>query len=221
MISFSVSARRNEDADAWDVRVDAYLDPSEEVTGSPEAEEAISEAWLTEDGVLIGRLEALMLHVWPLHNAEGLLELLEVNDGDGNTWDAYEEMNLPHQSLRLEGEVHQVLESLNDLRVAAEPARAAMRGVPRDAHHRGSAAGAGVREAERPRPERTRREVHVPHLRDHVPGPEDRDQVPLPDVLPVPDDGAGGIRPCDIVSVVQGRVGDDHSASEMTGSSRR
>lgn len=92
MISFSVSARRNEDADAWDVRVDAYLDPSEEVTGSPEAEEAISEAWVGEDGVLIGRLEALMLHVWPLHNAEGLLELLEVNDGDGNTWDAYEEV---------------------------------------------------------------------------------------------------------------------------------
>lgn len=92
MISFSVSARRNEDADAWDVRVDAYLDPSEEVTGSPEAEEAISEAWVWEDGVLIGRLEALMLHVWPLHNTEGLLELLEVNDGDGNTWDAYEEV---------------------------------------------------------------------------------------------------------------------------------
>jgi hypothetical protein len=92
MISFSVSARRNEDADAWDVRVDAYLDPSEEVTGSPEAEEAISEAWVGEDGVLIGRLEALMLHVWPLHNAEGLLELLEVNDGDGNTWDAHEQV---------------------------------------------------------------------------------------------------------------------------------
>lgn len=92
MISFSVRARRNEDVDAWDVRVDAYLDPSEEVTGSPEAEEAISEAWVGEEGVLIGRLEALMLHVWPLNNAEGLLELLEVNDGDGNTWDAYEEV---------------------------------------------------------------------------------------------------------------------------------
>jgi hypothetical protein len=92
MISFSVSLRRNEDVDAWDVRVDAHLDPSEEVTGSPEAEEAISEAWIGEDGVLIGRLEALMVHVWPLHNAEGLLELLEVNDGDGNTWDAHEEV---------------------------------------------------------------------------------------------------------------------------------
>jgi len=99
MISFSVSARRNEDADAWDVRVDAYLDPAEEVTGSPEAEEAISEAWVGEDGVLIGRLEALMLHVWPLHNTEGLLDLLEVNDGDGNTWDAYEEVRSAAASL--------------------------------------------------------------------------------------------------------------------------
>jgi hypothetical protein len=92
MISFAVSARRNQDVDAWDVRVDALLDPAEEVTGTPEAEGALSEVWVGDEGVLIGRLEALMVHVWPLHNAEGLLELLEVNDGDGNTWDAYEEV---------------------------------------------------------------------------------------------------------------------------------
>ncbi len=99
MISFSVSVRRNEDVDAWDVRVDAYLAPSEEVTGSPEAEEAISEAWVGEDGVLIGRLEALLLHVWPLHTTEGLLELIELNDGDGNIWDAYDEVRSAAASL--------------------------------------------------------------------------------------------------------------------------
>jgi len=92
MISFSVNASRNQDVDAWDVRVDAFLDPAEEVTGSPEAEGAVAEAWAGEEGVLIGRLEAQMVHVWPLHNTEGLLELLEVNDGDGNTWDAHEEV---------------------------------------------------------------------------------------------------------------------------------
>lgn len=92
MISFSVSARRNEDVNAWDVRVDAYLDPSEEVTVSPETEEAISEAWCEDDGMRIGRLEALMLHTWPLHSPEGLQELLELNDGDENTWDAHEEV---------------------------------------------------------------------------------------------------------------------------------
>lgn len=100
MISFSVSARRDEDADAWDVRVDAYLDPSEEVTGSPETEEAISDAWVGGEGVLIGRLEALMLHTWPVHSSEGLLELLELNDGDGNTWDAYEEVRSTAAALR-------------------------------------------------------------------------------------------------------------------------
>jgi len=92
MISFSVSARRNEDVDAWDVRVDAHLDLSEEVTGSPETEEAISDAWVEGEGVRIGRLEALMIHTWPVHSSEGLLELLELNDGDGNTWDTHEEV---------------------------------------------------------------------------------------------------------------------------------
>jgi hypothetical protein len=92
MISFSLSARRNLDVDAWEVRVDAFFDPAEEVSGCSAVEEAIAEAWDGDDGIRIGRLEALMVHVWPVRTAEGLLELLEINGGDGNTWDAYEEV---------------------------------------------------------------------------------------------------------------------------------
>jgi len=92
MISFSLSARRNLDVDAWEVRVDAFFDPAEEVSGCALVEEAISEAWDGEKGIRIGRLNALMVHVWPVRSAEGLLEILEINDGDGNTWDAYEEV---------------------------------------------------------------------------------------------------------------------------------
>lgn len=90
MISFSVSAKRNLDVDAWDICVEALFDPAEEVCSTPELEEALAEAWVGEEGVVIGRLNALMVHIWPVKNREGLLDLLEVNDGDGNTWDAYE-----------------------------------------------------------------------------------------------------------------------------------
>jgi hypothetical protein len=92
MISFSLSAHRNLDVDAWEVRVDAFFDPSEEVSGCTAVKEAIAEAWDGDDGIRIGRLNALMLHIWPVRTAEGLLELLEINGGDGNTWDAYEEV---------------------------------------------------------------------------------------------------------------------------------
>lgn len=92
MISFSVSAKRNLEVDAWDVRVEARFDPAEEVSCTPEIEQALAEAGADEDGVVIGRLDALMVHVWPIRSRTGLLELLEVNDGDGNTWDAYEEV---------------------------------------------------------------------------------------------------------------------------------
>ena len=99
MISFSVSVRRNLDVNAWDVRVDACLDLAEEVTGSPCIEEAMCEAWVGEDGIPIGRLDALMLHVWPLRDVEGLLDLVEINDGDGNTWDGCEELRSTAASL--------------------------------------------------------------------------------------------------------------------------
>jgi hypothetical protein len=92
MISFTVGARRNEDVNAWDLRVEAWLDLAEEVSADPTVEGALAEACGGEDGVLIGRLDALMLHIWPVESAEGLLEILELNDGDGNTFDASEEV---------------------------------------------------------------------------------------------------------------------------------
>jgi hypothetical protein len=87
-----VSAKRNLEVDAWDVRVEARFDPAEEISCTPEIEQALAEAGADEDGVVIGRLDALMVHVWPVRNRKSLLDLLEVNDGDGNTWDAYEEV---------------------------------------------------------------------------------------------------------------------------------
>lgn len=92
MIRFSVEVRRKEEVEAWGVRVNAFLDPVTEIIGTPEAEAALAEAWIGEDGVLIGRLEALMLHVWPIENTEELIGFLEINDGDGNTWDVHEEV---------------------------------------------------------------------------------------------------------------------------------
>jgi hypothetical protein len=92
MISFTVGARRNEDVNAWDVHVEAWLDLAEEVSADPTVEGALAEAGAGAEGILIGRLDALMLHVWPVDTPEGLLEILELNDGDGNTWDAFEEV---------------------------------------------------------------------------------------------------------------------------------
>lgn len=92
MISFTVGARRNEDVNAWDLHVEAWFDPAEEVTGDPRVEALLAAALDGDEGVRIGRLDALMLHVWPVGNPEGLIEILEINDGDGNTWDASEEV---------------------------------------------------------------------------------------------------------------------------------
>lgn len=90
MISFTVRTRRNEDVHAWDLRVEAWLDPAEEVTSDPRVEAMLAAAWTGEEGVRIGRLDALLVHLWPVGTADGLLEALEMNDGDGNTWDASE-----------------------------------------------------------------------------------------------------------------------------------
>ena len=92
MISFTVGAGRNEDVNAWDVHVEAWLDLAEEVSADPIVKEALAESGAGSEGVLIGRLDALMVHVWPVESAEGLLDILELNDGDGNTFDACDQV---------------------------------------------------------------------------------------------------------------------------------
>lgn len=93
MISFTVGARRNEEVNAWDLHVEAWFEPAEEMTEDRRVLNALFAAdRYEEDGALIGRLDALMIHVWPARTPEGLIELLKINDGDGNTWDVSEEV---------------------------------------------------------------------------------------------------------------------------------
>jgi hypothetical protein len=91
MISFTVGARRNEEVNAWDLHVEAWFEPAEEMTEDRRVLNALFAAdRYEEEGALIGRLDALMVHVWPARTPEGLIDLLELNDGDGNTWDVSE-----------------------------------------------------------------------------------------------------------------------------------
>jgi hypothetical protein len=101
MISFTVGARRNEEVNAWDLHVEAWFEPAAELTEDRRVLNALFAAdRYEEDGALIGRLDALMVHVWPAGSPDGLLELLEMNDGDGNTWDASEEVRSTAAALK-------------------------------------------------------------------------------------------------------------------------
>jgi hypothetical protein len=105
-----------------------------------------------------------------------------------------------------------MLQPLDRLRRADQPAGAAAHRLALLAHRVGAAGGAGFGKGVRRGVGRAAGEVDVEHLGDDVAGAVDRDGVADAQIAPLADRRAVGAAPGDVVLVVQRRIRDDDAA---------